>query len=157
MYKKAIFAAVIAVSILLFSTPSIVILPVGAVCGPGNASDTWTSSSGATVTIQSTACPGTNPRHTTTCTKDANIVVDNGNVSVSAVDNVQPNTGVRYSDNFVIGCPSGWSKTYGPFSGNAIPNCAYTDYYLTVHDSVTQETHTLLAESYGQSGGTCQV
>ncbi len=156
MDKKGIIAAMLAASVVLFATPAMVVLPAEALCGPGNASDSWTSGSGATITVHSTACPGTNPRHTTTCTKDSNIVVDTGNAVLTALDTITPNTGERYSETFSIGC-SNFSKTYGPFSGNAIPNCAYTDYDLTVHDSVTGETHALYADSYGQTSGSCPI
>src|SRR2546428_8429984 len=155
MDKKSSIVAILVASIVLLA-PTVVVLPAHALCGPGNARDSWTSGSGATITVNSTACPGTNPHHTTTCTKDSNIVVDSGTAWLSSVDYVQPNTGTRYADTFTIGC-SNFSKTYGPFSGDAIPNCAYTDYDLNVHDSVTGETHQLFADSYGQTYGTCPI
>lgn len=157
MNKKGILLAFVTTSIMLFAVPTIAILPGHALCGPGNGSDSWTSGSGATITVTDTACPGTNPKHTTTCTAGTNIVVDSGNAELSAVDNVLPNTGTRYDNTYSIGCPSSYSKTFGPFSGNAIPNCAYTEYTLSVHDSVTGETHSLDAFAYGQTTGFCQI
>jgi hypothetical protein len=157
MDKKGILFALMATSVLLFAVPSIGILPAHALCGIGNGSDSWTSGSGATITVTDTACPGTNPRHTTTCSADPNIVVDSGSAELSAVDNVQPNTGTRYDNTYSIGCGSSFSKTFGPFSGDAVPNCAYTEYVLSVHDSVTGENHSLDAFAYGQIGGICQV
>lgn len=155
---KAVVIIVMIAAGMLALTP--VIVSVHALCGPGNASDSWTPRTGATFSIATTACPGTNPRHTLSSSRtDSQLVPQNSTYYFIDDDRTYPNTGNRVYQTFTTGLgtmPSA-DQSYGPFSGDAIPNCGYSDLYITVKDTVTGQTHNLIAEAYGQLGGTCPV
>lgn len=126
----------------------------------GPVSDSWTPRTGATITINANACPGLNPHHTVSTTRtDSQLIPQSGNYTFLDDDRTYPNTGVRVNQLFTTGLgvlPSD-DKTYGPFSEPLTPNCGYSIFYLVVLDSVTGQTHTLLAEGFGQTTGICPV
>lgn len=154
---KAIQVGLIVLAVLLLFAP---VVSVRAVCGPGNASDSWTPRTGATFSITATACPGTNPHHTLSSSRtDLQLIPQNSTYYFVDDDRVSPNTGNRVYQTFTTGVgtmPSA-DQTYGPFSGNTIPNCGYTDFYITVLDNSTGQTHNLIAEAFGQTTGSCPV
>jgi hypothetical protein len=156
---KTIRVLIIAAATLLLAF-SPTVASVYAACGPGNASDSWTPRAGVTFTISSTACPGTYPKHTVSSSRtDSSLIPQNSNFTYTDIDNISPNTGTRVSQSFSTGLgvlPSD-THTYGPFSGNAIPNCGYTDFAILVLDNATGQTHVLQADSYGQTAGTCPI
>lgn len=145
-------------AVLLALSPSIA--SVYAACGPGNASDSWTPRTGVTFSITATACPGLNPKHTLTSSRtDTSLIPQSGNYTFQDLDNILPNTGLRVDQTFFTGAgvmPSA-SQSYGPFNSPTTPNCAYTDFYIVVLDNATGQTHTLIAEAWGQTAGTCPI
>jgi len=147
-----------AASLLLAFSPTIA--SVYAACGPGWMSDSWTPRPGVTFSISSTACSGTYPKHTVSSNRtDSSLIPQNSNFTYTDIDNISPNTGTRVSQSFNTGLgvlPSD-THTYGPFSGNAVPNCGYTDFAILVLDSATGQTHVLEMDSYGQTAGTCPI
>jgi len=149
---------ILAISAILAVSP--VIVSVGAICGPGWMSDSWTPRPGVTFSISSTACAGTNPKHTVSSSRtDSSLIPQNSNYTYTDIDNITPNTGTRVSQSFSTGrgvLPSD-THTYGPFSGDAVPNCGYTDFAILVLDNATGQTHVLVADSYGQTAGTCPI
>ena len=143
-------------AILLAFSPAIA--SVYAICGTGNASDSWTPRAGVTFSITATACPGLNPHHTLTSSRtDSSLIPQNSNYTFQDLDNISPNTGLRVDQSFStgVGVLPNVTKDYGPFSSPTTPNCGYTDFYILVLDSVTGQTHTLIAEGFGQTAGNC--
>ncbi len=143
-------------TLLLFAP----IASVRALCGPRNASDSWTPRTGVTFSISATACPGINPHHTVSSSRtDTTLVPQNSNYTFTDVDRVSPNTGTRVSQSFStgLGTMPSHDKMYGPFTGNLEPNCGYSDLSVLVLDNTTGQTHVLLAEAYGQISGTCNI
>ena len=153
--KNRIAIVLLTLSGVLLAAPASII-PVHAYCN-GNVYDSWTPRTGVTITISASACPGTNPKNTAGCTTDPTISIDNGTAVFGAFGNYQGYTGGgNYQQTFNIGC-SNLSKTYGPFSGTNIPNCGYTDYTVNARDTVSGQTHQLLAEGTGQTQGICPI
>ncbi len=75
------------------------------------------------------------------------------------LDNILPDTGLRVDKSFStsVGVLPNVSQGYGPFNSPKTPNCGYTDFYILVLDNTTGNTHTLIAEAYGQTAGTCPI
>ncbi len=145
-------------SALILVSPSVP--QVHAFCDEYDQSGSWTPAPGATITISGDACAGANPSHAVHCSStSSDIQPQSGSYTFEGVDYVSPNTGTRYSHTFNTGlgvCPND-SKTYGPFSGDKVPNCAYSDVTLTVKYLPTGETTTIYALAVGRTTGSCPV
>ena len=156
---KTIRVMIIAAAALLLAF-SPTIASVSAACGPGWMSDSWTPRPGDTFSMSSTACAGTYPKHTVSSSRtDSSLIPHDSNFTYTEIDNILPNTGTRVSRSFStgLGVLPGDTHIYGPFSGNAVPNCGYTDFAILVLDYATGQTHVLEADSYGQIAGTCPI
>jgi len=157
MKTLSVMIVVIAAALLVFSPT---IISVHAACGTGNASDSWTPRPGVTFSITAKACPGVNPTHSLTSSRtDSTLIPQNSNYTFQDLDNILPDTGLRVDRSFStgIGVLPNVSQGYGPFYSPKTPNCGYTDFYILVLDNATGNTHTLMAEAYGQTAGTCPI
>jgi hypothetical protein len=155
---KGIKVVIMAITALITLSPFIV--SAYAVCGRGDATDTWTPRTGVTFTISSTACPGLYPKHTVTSSRtDTSLIPQNSNYTYLDIRNINPNSGTKVDQSFSTGLgvmPSD-THTYGPFTSSTAPNCGYTDFAILVLDNVTGTRHVLEADSWGQTTGSCPI